>query len=133
MRPRYKSPPPRFQLPFCKSALPGKLCINSQSTVWFSKCLQLSVSASLETVFRNQLVSKKQSLRGKVFANSFPRDGPHVTIQNYGDCPIVKILSEAHGHGRLNRNQVRNPPLSSTGEAECDTSANLAYIRNRWL
>jgi hypothetical protein len=34
----------------------------------------------METVFRNQSVSKNQYLRGNVFAHSFPRNGPHVTI-----------------------------------------------------
>jgi hypothetical protein len=57
-----------------------KPCVNSQATVWFSKCLQFSASVSLETVFRNQLVSRNQPLRGNVFANSFPRNGPHVTV-----------------------------------------------------
>jgi hypothetical protein len=64
----------------CSVVLPRKSCFNSQATVWFSKCLQLSVSVSLETVFRHQLVSKKQSVRGNVFAHSFPRNGPNVTI-----------------------------------------------------
>jgi hypothetical protein len=44
---------------------------NYQVTVWFSKHLQISISVSLETVFRHQLVSKKQSLRGNVFAIRF--------------------------------------------------------------
>jgi hypothetical protein len=48
------------------NALPRKLCLNSQATVWFSKCLQLSVSVSMETVFRNQLVSRNHSLRDNV-------------------------------------------------------------------
>jgi hypothetical protein len=34
----------------------------------------------METVFRNQLVSSNQSLRGNVFAHSFPRKGLDVTI-----------------------------------------------------
>jgi hypothetical protein len=34
----------------------------------------------METAFRNQLASKNQSLRGNVFASSFPRNGPHVAI-----------------------------------------------------
>jgi hypothetical protein len=45
-----------------------------------SKCLQLSVFVSMATVFRNQMVSKNQSLRGNVSAYSFPRNGPHVTV-----------------------------------------------------
>jgi hypothetical protein len=59
----------------------------------FSKCLQLSVSVSTETVFRNQLVSRKQSLRGSVFAHSFPRDGPHVTILAclMGLCEVIFV------------------------------------------
>jgi hypothetical protein len=31
-------------------------------------------------VFRKQLVSKNQSLRGNVFANSFPKNGLYVTV-----------------------------------------------------
>jgi hypothetical protein len=46
----------------------------------FSKCLQFSVSVSMETVFRNWSVSRNQSLRGNVFSHSFPRNGPCVTI-----------------------------------------------------
>jgi hypothetical protein len=61
-------------------------CINSKETVWFSKCLQHSVFISLETVFRNQLISKKESLRGNVTADSFHRDGPHVTILQMKIC-----------------------------------------------
>jgi hypothetical protein len=34
----------------------------------------------METVVRNHFVSRNQSLRGNVFVNSFPRNGPHVTI-----------------------------------------------------
>jgi hypothetical protein len=34
----------------------------------------------MENVFRNQLLSKNQSLRGNALANSLPRNGPHVTI-----------------------------------------------------
>jgi hypothetical protein len=56
-------------------ALPRKLCVNSQATIWISKCLQLSESLSAEKVFRNQLVSREQSLRGIVFSHSFPRNG----------------------------------------------------------
>jgi hypothetical protein len=37
----------------------------------------------METVFRNQLVSRNQTLRGNVFAHSFPRNGPHVTVRSY--------------------------------------------------
>jgi hypothetical protein len=40
----------------------------------------------METVFRNQLVSKNQSVRGNVFTKSFPRNGLHVTIFS-GDQP----------------------------------------------
>jgi hypothetical protein len=76
-------------------------CINSQATVSFSKCLQLSVSLSLETVFRNQLVSKKQSLRGSVFANSFPTGGPHVTLWNITFLCIDFVFAVGHyaAHG----------------------------------
>jgi hypothetical protein len=35
---------------------------------------------TMETVFRNQLVSRNKCLRGNVFAHSFPRNGPHVTL-----------------------------------------------------
>jgi hypothetical protein len=34
----------------------------------------------MENVFRNQLISKNQSLRGNALVNSLPRNGPHVTI-----------------------------------------------------
>jgi hypothetical protein len=61
-------------------------CFNSQATVWFSKCLQLSISVSLETVFRNQLISRNQFLRGNVFTQSFPRNGLHVTIES--ECSL---------------------------------------------
>jgi hypothetical protein len=37
----------------------------------------------MEIVFRNQLVPKNQSLRGNVFAYSFPRNGPYITIYIY--------------------------------------------------
>jgi hypothetical protein len=60
-------------------------CVASETVCSFasnglvSKCLQLSLSVSMEIVFRNQLVSRNQSLSGNVFAHSFPRNGPHVT------------------------------------------------------
>jgi hypothetical protein len=62
------------------NTLSRKPGVNSQETVWFSKFLQLPVSVSMEIVFRNQLLSMNQSLRGNVFAYSFPRNGPHVTL-----------------------------------------------------
>jgi hypothetical protein len=34
----------------------------------------------MENVFRNQLVSKNQSLRGNALTSSLPRNGPYVTI-----------------------------------------------------
>jgi hypothetical protein len=34
----------------------------------------------MENMFCMQLVSKNQSLRGNLFTNSFPRNGPHVNI-----------------------------------------------------
>jgi hypothetical protein len=40
-------------------------------------------------VFHNQLFSNNHSLRGNVFANSFPRNGPHVTI-----CFKVRTLEK---------------------------------------
>jgi hypothetical protein len=46
----------------------------------FFKCLQLSVSVSMETVFRIQSVFRNHSLRGNMFAHSFPRNGPHATV-----------------------------------------------------
>jgi hypothetical protein len=73
-------PPPRFPLLFFMNALPRKPCLNSQATISVSECLQLSVFLSLETVFRNQLVSSNQSLHGNVFTRSFPRNDPHVTV-----------------------------------------------------
>jgi hypothetical protein len=42
--------------------------------------LQISVFVSMENVFRDQLVSKNQSLRGNALASSLPINGPHVTI-----------------------------------------------------
>jgi hypothetical protein len=62
-------------------------CFNSQATVCFSKRSQFSVSISMETVFRNQLVSRKQSLHGNVFAHSLPRNGPRDTIFSACDGP----------------------------------------------
>jgi hypothetical protein len=59
------------------NALSRKPCVNSEATVWF---LKLSVFVSMETMFRNQLVSKNRSLHRKVFAHLFPRNGPHVTV-----------------------------------------------------
>jgi hypothetical protein len=73
----YWTLPPRVPLLFFMNALPRKnhVLIPKQR---FG--LQLSVSVSLETVFCNQLLSRNQSLSGNVFAHSFPRNGPHVTI-----------------------------------------------------
>jgi hypothetical protein len=65
---------------FFMNALSRNLFINSHAAGWLYKCLQLSVSVSMETVFRNHLVSRNQSLRGNVFAHSFPRNYPYVTI-----------------------------------------------------
>jgi hypothetical protein len=48
-----RSPPARVPLLFFMNALCRKLYFNSEATVWFSKCLQLSVSESMETVFHN--------------------------------------------------------------------------------
>jgi hypothetical protein len=74
------------------NALSRKPFCSSQAMVWFPKCLQMSVSVSLETVFRNQLVSKKQSLRGNVFSNSFPRDSPHVTLYTGNSACVTAYL-----------------------------------------
>jgi hypothetical protein len=66
-------------LHYCSSwmrSLGYRVLIPKQRLV--SKCLQLPVSVSLETVFRSQLVSRNQSLRGEVFVYSFPRNGPEV-------------------------------------------------------
>jgi hypothetical protein len=68
----------------------------------FSECLQFSVSVSMETVFRNRLVSRNPSLRFNVFAHSFPRNSPHVTVywfrcewlvfrKGNGFCPGTKL------------------------------------------
>jgi hypothetical protein len=57
-----------------------------------SKCLQFSTFVSMETVFCNQLVSKNQSLWGKLFANSFPKNGPHVTILIYHHVMIASFM-----------------------------------------
>jgi hypothetical protein len=70
----------RAPLMLFMNALSRKPFVNFLRTVLVSKYLQLSVFVSMETVFRNQLFSKNQFLRGKVFAHSFPRNGPHVTI-----------------------------------------------------
>jgi hypothetical protein len=78
------------------NALPRKPCVHSQATVWFHKCLQLSVSVSLETLFHNQLVYKKQSLLGNVFANSFPRYGQHVT-------KLINLSDSLDGNTRSQR------------------------------
>jgi hypothetical protein len=45
-----------------------------RSNALVSMSLQLSAFVSIETVFRIQLVSKNQSLRGNVFTSSFPRN-----------------------------------------------------------
>jgi hypothetical protein len=39
----------------------------------------------METVFRNQFLSRNISLRGNVFAHSFSRDAPYVKIP-FGVC-----------------------------------------------
>jgi hypothetical protein len=67
-------------LPCSMNVLSRKPCINSQATVWFFKCLQVPVSVSIETVFRNYLVPRNQSLRGNVFTYSFRRKDPYVTV-----------------------------------------------------
>jgi hypothetical protein len=54
--------------------------------VWFSKCLQHSVSVSLETVIQNQVVSRNQFLIGNVFAIRF-LEMAHVTI--YSQLPSI--------------------------------------------
>jgi hypothetical protein len=63
----------------------------------------------METVFRNNLVSRNQSLCGNVFAHSFPRNGPHVTITY-----IIK-LCRTQAEVILNH---RNPIVRGTGQGE---------------
>jgi hypothetical protein len=53
---------------------------SSMVTEPVSKCLQISISVSTDTVYRYQPASKNKSLRGKAFAKSFPTNGPYVTI-----------------------------------------------------
>jgi hypothetical protein len=50
----------------------------------------------METVFRNHLVTKNQSLRGNVFVNLFPRNGHHLSQYN-----IILLRHNLDCSGRL--------------------------------
>jgi hypothetical protein len=67
---------------FCESVV-SETMYQFPSNGLVSKCLQLSASVSVESVFRNYLVSKNQSLCGNAFAYSFPRNDPCITIYFY--------------------------------------------------
>jgi hypothetical protein len=63
------------------------------------------IFVSMEAVFRNQLVSKNQCLRDNALANSFPRNGPHITIcwnSMLHRCGILNLMLyhslEIHWH-----------------------------------
>jgi hypothetical protein len=51
-----------------------------------SKCLQLSLSISTETVVHNRFISKNQFHHGNVFANSFAKKGSYVHMYLRRTC-----------------------------------------------